>query len=207
MATKHTINTVDINSMNINVNNNKININNNGKDIELIKSDRIEIWSLKNNNYIKKFDIYQIKKLILIILIIFVLITISTSILSIQYYDSISSLCLEFKNYIKFVYICAILNIFLTIICVILCGILLSGNIKKHKYKNISIHVLTYIFIFAVGIINAIISYNYLAYLGTCTTNENFDYHNLYYYNLVSYTACTPISILLIILFYFILNK
>jgi hypothetical protein len=148
-----------------------------------------------------------IKICLMYVLIIMFIMVFITSITSIQYYESISLLCADFKNEIKYIYICAIVNIILIFIFSILLLTLIYDNIKT------SISAMVYILITLIIVItflNSFINYKYNVYLGFCSTNiqtSESDYIYLYYYNLVSYTLGFPLCVFILMLLYIYLNK
>ena len=168
-----------------------------------------------------------IKKCLIILLGILVFFSITTSMFAIQYYNSMTSTntstntntntstngqifksqisptskkSIEFKNKVQNIYYIANINIFSSIISVILCGALLYINYVKKYLKSMLIPI--YIFLFIVIGLNIYINIQYNMFLNDCAIN-NKKFLYLYNYNVASSIFSIPLFILIFILYYF----
>ena len=160
-----------------------------------------------------------IKKCLIILLGILLFFSITTSMFAIQYYNSMTSTStstneqifksqisptskksIEFKNKVQNIYYIANINIFSSIISVILCGALLYINYVKKYLKSMLIPI--YIFLFIVIGLNIYINIQYNMFLNDCAIN-NKKFLYLYNYNVASSIFSIPLFILIFILYYF----
>jgi len=157
-----------------------------------------------------EFSTEFIKICLMYVLITMGLMVLITSVAAIQYYESISLLCIDFKNEIKYIYLCAIVNIILAVLFAIIFTSTISYTGTSNKTSVSATVTILIILIIAITFLNSFINYKYNVYLGFCSTNistSESDYIYLYYYNLVSYTLGFPLCVLILVLFYVYLNK
>jgi len=142
------------------------------------------------------------------ILLILGLNVLATSVGAIHYYESISSLCSDFKDEIKYIYICAILNIILTVLFGFLLLQIVSYTGANYKTSVSATVTILIILIILITFLNSFINYKYNVYLGFCSTKiSTSDHIYLYYYNLASYTLGFPMCVCILMLLYIYLNK
>jgi hypothetical protein len=136
-----------------------------------------------------------------IFLIIFFIFLLTTSIVTIKYYDEICSNNIELKHNMNIIYNLSILNIICLFIFIILFGL------QYYDYDNIIIKFLktkifVYIFLILITSLNMIISSNFIINISKC----NFKTYHLYNYMWINYAITLPICLLILILFIILQN-
>jgi Na+/alanine symporter len=162
-------------------------------------NDKVFIDNKEGTDFKEEVKTY-LKICLIICLAIFFIFFLTTSILTIQYYNEICSNNISLKQNMDIIYNLAICNIAFLFIFIILCGIQYYDKIEL--FKNMIFVYLLIIFFISIIFLNMYISYNLIYNISRC----DFRTYNLYNYLWINYAITLPIS-LLILIFYIIHSK